>query len=338
MTIRNDYPLKAHNTFGLSACCRQFIEYTSDNEAIEAAQMLRDADQPFLIIGEGSNLLLTKDFPGIVVRSAIKGRTIKAQADGTLLLECGSGEQWEETVRWTVSQGYSAFVNLSLIPGDVGASAIQNIGAYGVEVAQYIDHIRAVDIATGQMVVIDAAECYYAYRDSRFKHEWKNRFLICQVCYRLPQDETLRIGYGNISEELARRQITSPTAEQLRQVIIDIRRQKLPDPSVLGNAGSFFMNPIISRKHFERLVSNYPDMPHYEVDTERVKIPAAWLIDQCGWKGRSMGRAGVHQRQPLVLVNLGGATGDEVVALCRAIQDDVKRKFGIELHPEVNIV
>lgn len=338
MTIKNDYSLKAHNTFGLTASCRQFVEYASDDEALEAARMLHAADLPFLIIGEGSNLLLTKDFPGIVVRSSIKGRSIKPQDDGTSLLECGSGEQWEETVRWTVSQGYSAFVNLSLIPGDVGASAVQNIGAYGVEVAQYIDHIRAVDLATCQMTVINASECHYAYRDSRFKHEWKNRFLICQVCYRLPMDEPLRIDYGNIGEELRRRQITTPTAELLRQIIIDIRRHKLPDPSEFGNAGSFFMNPIVRREHFERLVSDYPEMPYYEVDSDKVKIPAAWLIDQCGWKGRSMGRAAVHQRQPLVLVNLGGATGDEVVALCRAIQDDVNRKFGIELHPEVNIV
>ena len=339
MTIKNHYPLKAHNTFGLAANCKRYVEYDTDEEALDVARMLRSTpDLPFLIIGRGSNLLLTKDFPGVVIRSAIMGKRLYPQADGTVILTCGSGESWEDVVGWTVEKGYSAFVNLSLIPGDVGASAVQNIGAYGVEVAQYIDHIRAVDLKSCEMVVIEGSECNYAYRYSRFKQEWKNRYLICEVCYQLPMDEPLRLGYGNICEELVRRGITSPTPGQLRQVIIDIRRQKLPDPEELGNAGSFFMNPIIERRAYIGLLEQYPQMPHYDVDPDHVKIPAAWLIDQCGWKGRRMGQAGVHHRQPLVLVNLGGATGDEVVALCQAIQHDVKCKFNIELFPEVNIV
>lgn len=338
MTIKYDYSLKPYNTFGLEARCKQFIEFTTVEEAVTTSEMLRDAGLPYLIIGRGSNLLLTKDFPGIVVRSAIKGRQLSQLADRTALLDCGSGELWEEVAEWSVGQGYSAFVNLSLIPSDVGASAVQNIGAYGAEVAEYIDHILAIEISTSRPVVIEAAQCNYGYRQSRFKGEWKDRYLICQVSYRLPADEPLRTTYGNIGDELRRRGLATPSAEQLRQVIIDIRRHKLPDPADLGNAGSFFMNPIVSRVKFAELREEYSQVPSYDVDDEHVKIPAAWLIEQCGWKGRRIGHAGVHHVQPLVLVNHGGATGDEILALCKAIQTDVELKFGIMLKPEVNIV
>jgi len=338
MLIHNHYSLKAHNTFGLTARCKRFIEFSTEAEAVEVAAALQSAGDPFLIIGQGSNLLLTRDYPGIVVRSAILGRSMQHETDTALLLTCGSGERWDDIVSWTVGEGFASLVNLSLIPGDVGASAVQNIGAYGAEVAQFVHHVHAVDLNTLQIVDIPAADCGYAYRQSRFKQEWRNRFLILSVTYRLRTDEPLQLDYGNIRDELSRRQIADPTAAQLRQVIIDIRRLKLPDPSELGNAGSFFMNPIVSRELFGQLRERYPEMPHYDVDAQRVKVPAAWLIDQCGWKGRQMGRAGVHGRQPLVLVNLGGATGDEIVKLCRAIQDDVRHRFGIALQPEVNIV
>lgn len=326
-----DYSLLRHNTFGIDARCSRFLEYDTDDEARQVARLLRP---PFLLIGGGSNLLLTRDFPGTVVHSAIRG--IRPLDGGRV--RCGSGETWDDVVAWAVGNGLYGAENLSLIPGEVGASAVQNIGAYGAEVKDLIVSIEAVEIGTGEPRTIPAAECGYGYRDSRFKREWKDRFLITHVTYQLSREQQLNTAYGNIRQELERRGIAEPTAAQLRQVIIDIRRQKLPDPEVTGNAGSFFMNPVVGRDVYERLAAQYPDMPHYTVDAEREKIPAGWLIDQCGWRGRSLGRAGVHDRQALVLVNRGGATGGDVVTLCRTIQHDVQQRFGIDIHPEVNIV
>ncbi len=301
------------------------------------ASLLREDRAPFLIIGGGSNLLLTGDFEGTAVHSAIRGISL-TEHEGEGLLRCGSGETWDDVVRWTAAMGFYDMVNLSLIPGDVGASAVQNIGAYGAEACQLIHEVQAVETATGRTLLIPTADCHYAYRDSRFKHEWKDRFLITHVTYRLHRDTPMNLEYGNIRPELERRGIDSPTPLQLRETIIGIRRSKLPDPQVTGNAGSFFMNPIVDRNTFGRLAGEHPQMPHYYMDEHHEKIPAAWLIDQCGWKGRSMGRAAVHDRQALVLVNRSGASGKEIVALCEAIRQDVRRKFGIDLQPEVNIV
>lgn len=334
--IETNYQLLQHNTFGIDVRCSRYVEYASADEAIQVAALI--GDEPYIIIGGGSNLLLTRDFNGLVVRSVMKGIEASVDAQGDTLLNCASGETWDDVVAWSVAQGRSALANLSLIPGDVGASAVQNIGAYGAEAAQFIEQVEAVDLVSGHLVTISAKDCGYGYRQSRFKNEWKGRFLITKVVYRLPADDTPHLDYGNLRDELVRRGIGTPTPQQLRDVVIAIRRQKLPDPKELGNAGSFFMNPIVERKLFRQLQASYPQIPYYEVGDDRVKIPAAWLIDQCGWKGRSLGRAGVYSRQPLVLVNLGGATGDEIVSLCRAIQQDVSRRFGIELHPEVNIV
>ena len=330
--IRN-HSLLPHNTFGIDARCSRFLEYQDIQEAQQVAQILRESDAPYLIVGGGSNLLLTKDFEGIVVHSAIKGISI----DNDRML-CGSGEVWDDVVAYAVAHGLYGMENLSLIPGDVGASAVQNIGAYGVEACQLIDSVEAVEIATGNVVVIPAADCDYAYRYSKFKTEWKNRFLITRVTYRLSETFEPCLGYGNIRAELERKGIGNPTAQQVRETIIEIRNAKLPDPKVEGNAGSFFMNPVVSRAKYEELVAQNPQMPHYYIDEAHEKIPAGWMIDQCGWKGRSLGRAGVHDKQALVLVNRGGATGNEVVALCREIQRDVKEKFGIDISPEVNIV
>ena len=332
-----DYSLKAHNTFGIEAKCKRFLEFENEREAIEVAAILRTAGEPYIIIGGGSNLLLTKDFDGIVVRSAIRGYEFEA-ADSCCRMTCGSGEVFDDMVAASIEAGYSGMENLSLIPGDVGASAVQNIGAYGVEAKDFIVSVAMVEIATGNVCTITGEECEYSYRQSRFKHDWKNRFLITRVTYALSRTFVPHLDYGNIRAELERMGIGEPTALQLRQTIIDIRNAKLPDPKVTGNAGSFFMNPIIGRKQYEELAAEYENMPHYEVDADRVKIPAGWMIDQCGWKGRSLGRAGVHDKQALVLVNRGGATGGEIVQLCEAIQRDVKEKFGIEIHPEVNIV
>ena len=330
----SNYSLLQHNTFGIDAKCSRYLEYSTVAEAQEVAKILRASDTSYIIIGGGSNLLLTKDYDGIVVRSTVSCQlsTVNSQ------LACGSGEVWDDVVAYCVDHQLYGAENLSLIPGDVGASAVQNIGAYGVEVKDLITSVEAVEIATGDIRIFSKEECGYAYRDSRFKHEWKNQYLITHVTYQLQTVFEPRLDYGNIRAELERKGITKPTAQQLRQVIIDIRNAKLPDPKVMGNAGSFFMNPIVSKEKYEQLASQYEGMPHYTVDADHEKIPAGWMIEKCGWKGKSMGRAGVHDKQALVLVNRGGATGQEIVALCETIQRDVKEKFGIEIFPEVNII
>ncbi len=330
----SNYSLLQHNTFGIDAKCSRYLEYSTVAEAQEVAKILRASDTSYIIIGGGSNLLLTKDYDGIVVRSTVNCQlsTVNSQ------LACGSGEVWDDVVAYCVNHQLYGAENLSLIPGDVGASAVQNIGAYGVEVKDLITSVETVEIATGDIRIFSKEECGYAYRDSRFKHEWKNRYLITHVTYQLQTVFEPRLDYGNIRAELERKGITKPTAQQLRQVIIDIRNAKLPDPKVMGNAGSFFMNPIVTKEKYEQLASQYEGMPHYTVDADHEKIPAGWMIEKCGWKGKSMGRAGVHDKQALVLVNRGGATGQEIVALCETIQRDVKEKFGIEIFPEVNII
>lgn len=328
-----DYSLKAHNTFGIEARCSRFLEYADVEEATQVARTLRESAEPCMMLGGGSNLLLTRDFEGIVAHSAVRSYSVDGHR-----MTCGSGMTWDDVVSLSLEHGLYGAENLSLIPGEVGASAVQNIGAYGAEVKDLIAEVVAVEIATGQVVTFTREQCQYGYRDSRFKHEWRNRYLIVQVVYEFSTAYAPRLDYGNIRAELQQRGIEEPTAQQLRQVIIDIRRAKLPDPAVTGNAGSFFMNPVVSRRQYEALLADYPQMPHYRVDDAHEKIPAGWLIDQCGWKGRSMGRAGVHDRQALVLVNLGGATGGDIVTLCRAIQHDVRYRFGIDIHPEVNIV
>ena len=328
-----NYSLLPHNTFGIEAQCARFLEYADEQEALQVAAILRDTSVPYIIIGGGSNLLLTRDFEGIVVHSACKG--IRREGNR---LTCGSGEVFDDVVAESIEMGLYGAENLSLIPGDVGASAVQNIGAYGAEAKDLIRSIRAVEIATGYVCIFENAECEYGYRQSRFKQDWKNQYLIVSVEYQFSETFHPHLDYGNIRAELERQGIAEPTAQQLRQTIIDIRNAKLPDPKVQGNAGSFFMNPVVSRAKFESLLAEYPQMPHYTIDADHEKIPAGWMIDQCGWKGKSLGRAGVHDKQALVLVNRGGATGAEVVTLCRTIQDDVKRKFGIDIHPEVNII
>lgn len=332
-----NYSLKGHNTFGINASCRRFIEFGSTEELKEAAGKIACADMPLLILGGGSNLLLTKDFEGTVLHSAIKG--IEATPSGSdVFVRCGSGEIWDDVVAQCVSNGWYGAENLSLIPGEVGASAVQNIGAYGAEAKDIIFKVEAVEISTGKSCLFSNGDCQYSYRDSRFKHEWKNKYVITHVTYRLSTQFVAHLDYGNIRAELQKEGIENPTAMQLRQAIIDIRNAKLPDPKVEGNAGSFFMNPVVDMLKFKEIQAIYPDMPHYPVDSGHEKIPAGWMIDQCGWKGKSLGKAGVHSRQALVLVNRGGATGNDIVTLCNKIRDDVRQKFGIDIHPEVNII
>ena len=335
--IKN-YSLLAHNTFGIEARCHRFLEYSSVEEAQQIVSSLTAEDEPLLILGGGSNLLLTGDYPGTVLHSAIKGMKVLSDMEpASVFLECGSGEVFDDVVAFAVENGYHGAENLSIIPGEVGASAVQNIGAYGVEAKDIIYKVEAVEIATGKLVVFDNADCEYSYRQSKFKHEWRDKYLVTHVVYRLSRTFVPDLDYGNIRSSLEKKGIASPTAQQLREVIIEIRNAKLPDPKVQGNAGSFFMNPIVEKAKYEELAALYPGMPHYTIDAEHEKIPAGWMIDQCGWKGKSLGNAGVHDKQALVLVNHGGATGADIVRLCETIQKDVKEKFGIEIHPEVNI-
>ena len=329
------------NTFGIDARCTRLLEFSSVDELrdhwLEIAEARRQGR--LLIIGRGSNLLPTGDYDGLVVRSRIMGRTLTAPYK----IEVGSGETVDEIIAWSIAQGLYGMENLSLIPGEVGASAVQNIGAYGVEAKDFIVSLHALDLETGEIVEITNEQCEYGYRLSRFKKDWKNRFIITDVTYQLSTTFTPHLDYGNIRKVLEKKGISSNiedgqlTAQLLRDTIIDIRNAKLPDYEVEGNAGSFFMNPIVSKEKLDELLAKYPNMPYYPTENA-VKLPAGWLIDQCGWKGKTLGRAGVHDKQALVLVNKGGATGEEVVALCRQVQKDVLDRFGVEIHPEVNIV
>lgn len=332
-----DFNLKEHNTFGIDVKCRRFIEFESVDELLQIVNSLTDADKPLLALGGGSNMLFTADYEGTVLHSAIKGH-VAVQTDEGIMLRCGSGEVWDDIVSLCVSNRMYGAENLSLIPGDVGASAVQNIGAYGAEAKDIILKVEAVDLQTGKMCEFTNEECEYAYRKSKFKGEWRNRFVITYVTYKLSEVFCPCLDYGNIRAELEKRNIKVPTAVQLRNVIIDIRNEKLPDPKVEGNAGSFFMNPVVPKAKYEELVARFGNVPHYSVDDNNEKIPAGWMIDQCGWKGKSLGKAGVHSRQALVLVNRGGAEGKDIVALCDAIKRDVKDKFGIDIVPEVNII
>ena len=333
MIDQENYSLLRHNTFGIDAKCKRFIEYSSVEEAQQVAGMITDADQPLLILGGGSNLLLTGDYNGTVSHSGIR---FLEQTD-ECHVRCGSGFIWDDVVDYCVANNLYGAENLSIIPGEVGASAVRGVGAYGAEAKDLIECVEAVEIETGQICRFTNTECAYSYRQSKFKHAWKNRFLITAVTYKLSKTYNPKLDYGNIRVALAAKGIDNPTAMQLRETIIDIRNAKLPDPKVLGNAGSFFMNPVVSTHKYNQLAQQYVGMPHYTTDSEYEKIPAGWLIEQCGWKGKALGKAAVHNKQALVLVNCGGATGSEVVQLYKTIQHDVKQKFDIEIKPEVNI-
>lgn len=338
MIDKENYSLKTHNTFGIDVSCTRFMVYSNVAEAQRVAAWIREATH-FLVIGSGSNLLLTDDFEGLVVTPESRFEVdVIGEEQSSVFLKCWAGTIFDDVVAYAVNHQLYGAENLSLIPGEVGASAVQNIGAYGVEAKDLISEIEAVEIATGKVFVFHNADCEYGYRQSKFKHSWKNKYLITSVVYRFSKTYSPKLRYGNIQSALQKIGIGNPTPQQLRDTIIRIRQAKLPDPKVLGNAGSFFMNPIVGRGKYESLLNTYPQMPHYTIDALHEKIPAGWLIAQCGWKGKIVGRVGVYDKQALVLVNHGQATGTEVVALCRQIQQDVLNKFGVEIEPEVNIV
>lgn len=331
------YSLLSHNTFGIDATCRDFIEYDSPQQLHRLLPSLHDT--PWLHIGSGSNLLFTKDYEGTILHSLIRGLEVVRETDDEVWIKVGAGVIWDDLVAQCTGQGWHGLENLSYIPGEVGASAIQNIGAYGVEVGSHIDHVVTLEVATGREVTFTAAECQYAYRSSIFKHELKGQYIVTHVCYRLSRHFAPDLDYGAIRREAEHRGMApeSLTPVQLRQLIIEIRKAKLPEPHEIGSAGSFFMNPIVPREKFEALLRDYPDMPHYLMPGG-VKIPAGWMIEQCGWKGKRLGPAGVYPKQALVLVNLGGATGADIVRLSDAIRHDVAQRFGIDIHPEVNFI
>ena len=317
-----------YNTFGIDAKATKYVEYGSEEELIRLIPTL--AGTAYFHVGGGSNLLFTHDYDGTILHSAIRG--IEVDCD---LVRVGAGVVWDEFVEWTVQNGWSGVENLSLIPGEVGASAVQNIGAYGVEAKDVIESVECVDLTDGSRRVFSNAECHYSYRQSIFKNEVRGRYAVTYVTYRLSRTFTPRLDYGNIRASLPVDTEVSPRL--VRDTIIGIRRAKLPDPDVQGNAGSFFMNPVVSREQFLQIQAQYPQMPFYEVEGG-VKIPAGWMIEQCGWKGKSLGPAAVHDRQALVLVNLGGATGADILRLCNAVRQSVHEKFNIDIHPEVNIL
>ena len=337
MNIYNDYSLKTRHTFGMDVKTALFIEYATKEELKELLLNQQLEEGRWLHIGGGSNLLFMGDYPGTILHSSIKGYEVLSEDAEEVIVRVGAGEVWDDFVAYTVAQGWYGAENLSWIPGEVGASAVQNIGAYGVEAKDLIVNVETIEVATGKERVFSNAECGYAYRESIFKLSLKGQYIVTHVSYRLKKTPCYHLDYGNVRAELAKANFDLALAN-VRQVIIDIRQAKLPDPNVQGNAGSFFMNPIVSRAHFETLLNDYPQMPHYEVDADRVKIPAAWMIDLCGWKGKRLGNAGVHDKQALVLVNCGDATGAEVVRLSKEIQQSVFDKFGIQIYPEVNFI
>ena len=334
------------NTVGMKVKARCFIEYDSvaDLVDIEFDELAR----PVLHIGGGSNLLFTDDFKGTILHSKINfieilekdgTRHCEEQSDAAIsspvLVSVGAGVVFDDFCDWAAKEGLWGVENLSYIPGEVGASAVQNIGAYGVEVKDVIKTVYCYDTVEEEFVNFDVEECEYGYRTSVFKTKLKGAYAVTHVVFRLSCEFRPLLTYGNVSACLPEGEDVTP--QLLRRTIINIRESKLPDPTVQGNAGSFFMNPVVSQDKFEKIRAEYPNMPYYE-QGNGVKIPAGWMIEQCGWKGKSLGRAGVHDRQALVLVNLGGATGEEVLELCDAVRKSVKEKFGVEIHPEVNVV
>ncbi len=326
--------MKIPNTFGLDVEAAVFLEYNSVEELEELIAAGR-ITSPYLHIGGGSNLLFTGDYQGVILHSRINDIEVTAEDEETVSVRVGAGIIWDDFVAYCVEHGWYGAENLSLIPGEVGASAVQNIGAYGVEVKDLISSVETVNIQ-GVKRVYRVDECEYSYRNSIFKRPEMKQVFVTHVSFRLSKKEYYTLDYGTIRQELEKCPVVD--LKTVRQVIICIRESKLPDPKVLGNAGSFFMNPIVPRGVFEALQEHYPLMPFYEMDADRIKIPAGWMIDQCGWKGKSLGPAAVHDKQALVLVNRGGAKGADIVALSDAVRASVREKFGIDIHPEVNFI
>lgn len=332
MTIRDNCSLADRNTFGMDVRADRLIDWATTDELKNA---LPDIEKPVLMIGGGSNLLFMGDFKGTVLHSTITSIDIIDCTDDLVYVKVGAGVVWDDFVAWCTVNGLWGVENLSAIPGEVGASAVQNIGAYGAEAKDVIDTVQTICLTDGTERDFSNAECRYGYRQSIFKNELKGQYAVAYVIYALSKTPQPKLGYGALEQEVER--LGGPTLANIRQAVISIRDSKLPDPKVLGNAGSFFMNPVVTEQEFNIIRSNYPDVPSYPA-SGGIKVPAGWLIEKTGWKGRSLGPAAVYDKQALVLVNKGGATGADVRHLADTIIADVKQKFGITLSTEVNYI
>ncbi len=334
--------LRELNTFGLPALAHTLVQVASDADVRRVVDHPDYGRAPKLVLGGGSNVVFTRDVPGVVLKVAVKGRRVVEEREDAWIVEAGAGENWHDFVAWTLDQGCPGLENLALIPGEVGASPVQNIGAYGVELKDRFHELDAVDLVTGRSVTLDAVVCRFGYRDSIFKREGygglAGKSVITRVRFRLPKPWQPVLGYLDIERKVQETGISAPSARQVFDWVCAIRRAKLPDPAVVGNAGSFFKNPVVSEEQCRDIIGRDPEIVHYPMPDGTVKLAAGWLIDACGWKGKTVGHAGVYEKQALVLVNRGGATGAEVVTLARAIQESVYGRFGIRLEPEPVII
>ncbi len=336
MKIIKNISLKKYNTFGLNYMADCMIHIRTEEEAVALFSGEISLKKPLLIIGSASNILFIGDFKGIILYPDIRGIKIEEQEKENVLVSAGSGVIWDNLVEWTVKKGLGGLENLSLIPGLVGATPVQNIGAYGVEVKDSIEKVKAIQISDGSVRIFSNSECRFSYRNSIFKGEIKGIYLITRVYYRLTTNPVLKPDYGSLHEEI--KKLGEVNIKNIRQAVINIRKSKLPDPEITGNAGSFFKNPVVSSITADNLKKEYPKMPAYEDQSGNIKIAAGWLIDQCGWKGKRIGDAGVHDKQALVIVNHGNATGKDIYLLSEKIRKSVSEKFGIELEREVEII
>lgn len=339
MHFEENKPLDDINTFGLSAKSRLFIAVHTIEELQEAILSQEAQENKLFILGGGSNILLTEDFDGLTIKNEISGIEVVDQTAKEVIIKIGAGENWHEFVRHAINQNWGGVENLSLIPGTVGAAPMQNIGAYGVEIKEVFEKLRAVEIKSGEIKTFKKEDCHFGYRESVFKNVFKDQYVIAEVFLRLTKkDHHLNTTYGAINDTLKTMGISNPTIQDVSNAVIQIRQSKLPDPKQIGNAGSFFKNPSVDKIDYEGLKAEYPEIPGYDLPNNQVKIPAAWLIQQCGWKGLTRGNIGVHKNQALVLVNYGGGKGKDLKELAMEIKESVAKKFGIELSPEVNFI
>lgn len=340
MEIIPNASLKSLHTFGIEVKADGLVEVNSEEEFVRAWQNQAWQSSPKLIIGGGSNVLFTDDYKGLIILNRLMGKSIVNETEDTVCIKIQSGENWHELVIWAVEKGWGGIENLSLIPGTVGAVPMQNIGAYGVELKEVFESLEAVNLETGKIETFHKEACEFGYRESVFKRALKNKYFISSVTLCLSKKPQVNIQYGDIRKTLESEGITpeKATIKDVSKAVIKIRQQKLPDPKELGNAGSFFKNPIISNSLFDKLKEQYPELPGYPSGANLTKVPAAWLIEQSGWKGKRAGACGSHEKQALVIVNYGGAKGSEIVAFAAQIQASVSDKFNIQLEPEVNFI
>lgn len=337
MEIQSNFSLKKHNTFGIEASAKQFVAVHSTAELKTILE--ENKNEKKFILGGGSNMLLTKDIDALVIHIDLKGKKIIKEDDDFVWVESQAGEVWHDFVLWTIENNFGGLENMSLIPGNVGTTPVQNIGAYGTEIKDTFVSCEAMNIATQEMKTFSNEECNFGYRESIFKNEVKDQYIITSVIFKLSKrNHKINTSYGDILGELAKNNITEPTLKDVSNAVIAIRQSKLPDPKELGNSGSFFKNPIVLKSEFEKIHQKFPEMKYYEVSETEVKVPAGWLIEQAGFKGKRFGDAGVHKNQALVLVNYGNATGQEILAVSKEVQKTVFEKFGIKIEAEVNVI